>query len=270
MSSGLLGPRLIASPQRVVSLVPSLTEALFCLQAGHLLVGRTRYCVMPPEATTAAVVGGTKDVDVGAVLALKPQLVLAAKEENPRGKVTRLAQEVPVFLADPQGPEEVPALWRQLGGCLGHVERAEVLAQEVEQLLALPPLPALGAVYFVWAQPWMAAGPATYVSRLLAAAGFANAIAQQSRRYPQVGREQVLGAAIRVHFYPDEPYPFSLPADAARWGLPVTQAKGGNLLAGRVLCLAVSGANFTWYPSRTAEGLRQARGVRQHLAAEGL
>jgi ABC-type Fe3+-hydroxamate transport system substrate-binding protein len=91
----------IHAPRRVVSLVPSDTYNVVALGAADRLVGRTRYCDSP-EAAGAAVVGGTKDVDVDAVLALAPHLVLANQEENTRPALEALAQRVPVLVSLPR------------------------------------------------------------------------------------------------------------------------------------------------------------------------
>lgn len=91
----------IHPPRRVVSLVPSDTYNLIALGAADRLVGRTRYCEHP-EAAAAAVVGGTKDVDVDAVLALAPHLVIGNQEENTRAALEALAGRVPVLVSLPR------------------------------------------------------------------------------------------------------------------------------------------------------------------------
>src|ERR671913_1950400 len=78
-------------PERIVSLVPSLTEALFAFGMGERVVGRTRYCLWPPRGVgRVAKVGGTKKVDVQRVLSLEPDLVVAVREENTREDVEGL------------------------------------------------------------------------------------------------------------------------------------------------------------------------------------
>ena len=91
----------IHPPRRVVSLVPSDTHNLIALGAVDRLVGRTRYCDSP-EAAAVPVVGGTKDVDVDAVLALAPHLVIANQEENTRPALEALAARVPVLVSLPR------------------------------------------------------------------------------------------------------------------------------------------------------------------------
>lgn len=267
MRSFFLGPGLRETPQRVVSLVPSLTEAVFQLGCGKKLIARSDFCVSPAEVRALPSVGGTKTFDAAAVLALQPDLVLVAKEENPRAKVEALAAHVPVLVVDPEGPQDVPQVWRLLGSTLGAEGKAEEQAREVERLLATAAGPAIPCVYFVWKDPFMAAGPDTYVSRLLASCGFANVVPAGPRRYPRVAAAVVLAEDVRVHFYPDEPYAFALPAHLQDWGVRVEERPDHFVLAGRIACFGVSGADCTWYPSRTAAGLRRGRELHQRCLA---
>ncbi len=95
---------MVMKPQRIVSLVPSLTEALFSFGVGDRIVGRTRYCTQPPGAVgRVAKVGGTKRVDVERVLGLEPDLVISVREENTREDIEALqAAGVPVFVGEPE------------------------------------------------------------------------------------------------------------------------------------------------------------------------
>src|SRR3954452_10476340 len=100
----LSGYPVVMKPERIVSLVPSLTEALFAFGVGERVVGRTRYCTQPPRAVgRVAKVGGTKKIDVRRVLELAPDLIVAVKEENSRECVETLAEAgIPVFLGAPE------------------------------------------------------------------------------------------------------------------------------------------------------------------------
>src|SRR5689334_19567128 len=82
---------LAAPPRRVVSAVPSDTYNLFELGAGERIVGRTRYCVEPAaDVENIPVIGGTKDLDVDAIIALEPDVVIANQEENSEGDIVKL------------------------------------------------------------------------------------------------------------------------------------------------------------------------------------
>ena len=82
-----------ASPQRIVSLVPSLTEALFALGLGDRVVGLTEWCVHPAaEVVRVPKIGGTKTPDLDAIHALAPDLVIANQEENRKRDIEKLEQ----------------------------------------------------------------------------------------------------------------------------------------------------------------------------------
>ena len=104
------------APERIVSLVPSLTEALFAFGVGRRVVGRTRYCQWPPRGVgRVPTVGGTKKVDVGRLLELEPDLVVAVKEENSRENVEKIqAAGVPVFVGAPESVDGAIWLLREL------------------------------------------------------------------------------------------------------------------------------------------------------------
>ena len=91
-------------PQRIVSLVPSLTETLFALNLDRQIAGVTKFCVEPAAAVAAIEkVGGTKNPNLRAILALQPDLVIANAEEN------RLAGRGVDACARPQGVRHLSA-----------------------------------------------------------------------------------------------------------------------------------------------------------------
>jgi ABC-type Fe3+-hydroxamate transport system substrate-binding protein len=247
----------------VVSLVPSLTEAVFDLGAGSTLVACTRYCTRPDEGVRhVESVGGTKDPDVDRVVGLAPDVVLASREENTRRRIEAIARRVPVLVTDPAGPHDVPALWRELGAVCGREALAEEKAREVEAELArvssLARGDAPGFVYWIWREPWMAAGHDTYISELLGAAGWRNVLPAEHRRYPQIDPVQASELGARALLFSTEPYPFELPRDLAAFPGHARLENGVWRLAAGLTALAVDGALFSWYPSLTAEGLRRA------------
>src|SRR5690349_16208012 len=81
-----------ATPQRIVSLAPSITESLFALGLGDRVVGVTRYCEYPPEAQTRAIVGGFVDPNYEAIVELRPDLVaILAIHDEARAKLAGLS-----------------------------------------------------------------------------------------------------------------------------------------------------------------------------------
>ena len=178
----------VRPPQRIVSLVPSDTLNVFALGAGNRLVGRTRYCVEPEEALCLPVVGGTKDVDVEAVAALRPDLVLVNQEENSRAPIEGLARlQLQIFVSLPKRVAEGIAHLARLSRMLAVHEDPVVvdLLRRGYRAAALPP-PARPVRTFVpiWMDPLMTVNGETFIHDALRLAGGANVFADRVRRYP--------------------------------------------------------------------------------------
>jgi len=219
-------------PQRIVSLVPSLTEAVAATRP-ELLVGATDWCTHPADLDVRRV-RGTKNPDRRAILDLRPDLVLANKEENRELDVRRLREAgVPVWVtvieSVPQALSslrrlftealqvEVPA-WLPLAEGLWSGEPPDVLAR-----VAVP----------VWRDPWMVVGGSTFTGDLLRRAGLANAFASRPDRYPHVELGEIDADGVDLVVLPDEPYVFG-PDD----GPEAFRDTATTLASGRLL---------TWY-----------------------
>ena len=247
-------------PGRIVSLVPSLTEALFALGLGSRLVGVTEWCVHPAEAVAALPkVGGTKNPDLAAIGSLAPELVIANHEENTRRDVERLeASGIPVWVTYPRSVADGAALLRELAEA-GGAERTVVreVVEPVERALAqaLAERPEKGVRVFcpIWKEPWMAVGGDTYAHDLITLCGGENVFADRGdRRYPIVRDAEIVAAAPEVVLLPDEPYAFG-PGDAEELGrLPIPAAREG-----RIHC--IDGTLVSWYGPRIARALETLR-----------
>ncbi|HEY4669417.1 MAG TPA: helical backbone metal receptor, partial [Tepidiformaceae bacterium] len=162
--------------QRIVSLVPSLTELVWWLGRGDALVGRTRFCTEPPElAGTVPALGGTKNPRVERILALGPDLVLANKEENRREDVGALIDAgLDVLLTDPNTVDEAVAMILQVGERVGATARAEQLAADVNAALEEGSAREVRVFVAVWKKPLMGLGSETYGHDLLERVGATN------------------------------------------------------------------------------------------------
>lgn len=247
---------------RIVSLVPSLTELVLDLGLGPHLVGRTGFCVHPRDLLRAVPkVGGTKGFDRDKVLALAPTHVLVNIDENRRAEVEALAGCGPeIVVTHPLAPEDNCALYRLLGGIFDREALAESLCQAFGQAWTALRAAAAGwprerVLYLIWKDPWMTVGGDTYIARMLDAAGWAVAGADDSARYPVVDLARAAARAERI-LLPSEPYPFrardaaSLAADPRAGGRPV---------------LPVDGEMVSWYGSRAIRGLDYLRRLRHDL-----
>src|SRR5262249_30801378 len=123
---------LVAEPQRIVSLVPSLTETLFAIGAGPAVVGVTRWCVEPAASVaTVPKVGGTKNPDLARIAELAPDLVVMNAEENRREDFTALVDAgLTVFVTEPKTVADGVRSIVQLGELSGRIDRAARLAEE--------------------------------------------------------------------------------------------------------------------------------------------
>ncbi len=237
-------------PRRIVSLVPSVTEALFDLGVGPHLVGRTRFCCSPaPDLAAVPVVGGPKSVDPAALLALEPDLVLANCEENDRTQVEGLLRRgVRVHVAFPRSLADTAGFLEDLGRLVGRPTAGRRAAARLRGTAARRPGRRVRAACLVWQNPYITVSGDTLTSDLMAAAGAANLFRRAPTRYPRVTLRELRAAAPELLLLPSEPYPFRV-----RDGLALQRALP------RTRLLRLPGEWLTWYGTRTAEGLDALR-----------
>ncbi|MEU3366366.1 helical backbone metal receptor [Streptomyces pseudogriseolus] len=224
---------------RVVSLVPSLTEAV-AVSAPGALVAATAWCTHPAGLDVARV-GGTKNPAVDRITALAPDLVIANEEENRPPDLDALrAAGLDVLVTHVRTlPQAVGELDRVLSAC-GVRTRPRWL-DEAEAAWEAPPASeeVRTAVVPVWRRPWMVLGRDTFAGDLLARLGVRTLYADHSERYPRVPLEELRAARPDVVVLPDEPYRFTADDGPEAFpGLP---------------CALVSGRHLTWYGPSLAE-----------------
>ncbi len=222
-----------SSPRRVVSLVPSLTEAI-ALSAPSVLVGATDWCTHPADLDVVRV-RGTKNPDVARIVALAPDLVVANQEENRKVDVERLeAAGVRVWVTSPETvPDALDSLGRLLTVALGQDAEPAWLGAAREAWSGVVPPVRARAVVAVWRDPWMVVGPGTFAGDVLRRLGIANAYDAADGRYPHTTVEQIREHAPDLVVLPDEPYAFT--ADDGPEAFPGLD------------CRLVSGRLLTWY-----------------------
>ncbi|MGW0735452.1 helical backbone metal receptor [Streptomyces sp. NPDC002851] len=218
---------------RVVSLVPSLTEAV-AATAPDLLVGVTDWCTHPADldARGAVRVGGTKNPDVARVLSLAPDLVLANEEENRAPDLAALrAAGTDVLVTEIR---DLPSALRELErvlvrGC--RLARPEWLDEAAEAWGASASSGAeVRAVVPIWRRPWMVLGRDTFAGDLLARLGVTNVYAGHGDRYPRVPLEELRACGAELVVLPDEPYRFTADDGPEAFpGLPAALADGRHL-----------------------------------------
>jgi ABC-type Fe3+-hydroxamate transport system substrate-binding protein len=242
-------------PQRIVSLVPSQTELLHHLGLEDRVVGLTRYCVRPPHwSRTKTIVGGTKKVRSPLVAALRPDLILANKEENTEADVEALRAIAPVYVTDVSDLAGAVAMVRALGELTDRRRTAERCADEIERRFsALEPGPELRAAYLIWKDPIMTVGADTFIHDIMKRAGLANVFAHMSR-YPTLTPEALASANPEVVLLSSEPYPF---------GASHLQYFTSILPSARIIL--ADGELFSWYGSRMISAPEELLALRTSL-----
>ncbi|PJK15873.1 iron ABC transporter substrate-binding protein [Chryseomicrobium excrementi] len=198
-------------PKRIVSICPAITETLFALDATEHIVGRTKFCIFPKgEVERLPHVGGTKDVNIDQVRALKPDLILAEKEENTKETVEALSTIAPVVVMEVQTIDDSYRLIQDLGEVTGHLEQAETIAKDAKLAFErLPKLQNSRVLYFIWRKPYMVVGNTTYIQSVLEHLGLENAAKHLEGRYPDLTPELLKELAPDAILLSSEPFPFS-------------------------------------------------------------
>jgi ABC-type Fe3+-hydroxamate transport system substrate-binding protein len=231
---------------RIVCLVPSVTELLCDLGLGDQIVGRTGFCIHPRAIVRRIPkVGGTKSVDVEKVRALEPTHVIVNIDENEKPVADAIAQFVPhLVVTHPLAPLDNLALFRQMGETFGVRETAERLCAAFQRQYdeaTASTYPQRNVLYLIWKKPWMTVSRDTYISRTLALFGLQTFPAESNVRYPELA--SISGLEIDGVLLPSEPYPFrarDVAGVATLTGKPVQQ---------------IDGEMTSWYGSRAIRGL---------------
>jgi cobalamin transport system substrate-binding protein len=195
---------LAASPQRIVSLVPSVTEILYALGAEHLLVGVTDFCDFPPEARRRPKVGGMVAPSLEAIIALRPDLVIATNEGTREDTFTQLSRVgVPVYLVAAHHVADVMSLMRRLGELTGREAAAGPLVAGLEQRIeavkkAVLPLARPRVLYVLWPEPLIVPGRGALVTELIQLAGGQSLTADDPDAWPRYSLEAAVAKSPEV------------------------------------------------------------------------
>lgn len=217
--------------ERIVSLVPSLTEAVAVSAPGRL-VGATDWCSHPPDLDVARV-KGTKWPDIDRIRSLHPDLVLANAEENRPQDIAALREAgIAVWVT---APATVPEALTSLGRMLATIGLAEPgWLTEARSVWAAPaPAATTTAIVPIWRRPWMVLGRDTFAGDVLRRLGVDNAYNDHPERYPTIDIDDLRAESKDLVVLPDEPYAFS--ASDGPEAFPDTR------------CALVSGRHLTWY-----------------------
>lgn len=243
-------------PQRIVSLVPSQTELLHYLGLEKEVVGITKFCVHPEHWFRSKTrIGGTKHLHLDRIQALRPDLIIGNKEENPKEQIEELMQHYPVWMSDIQTLEDAYDMIHQIGRLSDRASKAGELVSELQNRFAsLPPLPSTPSVaYFIWRNPYMVAANHTFIHEMIQAAGFQNAF-QHKNRYPEISLEELKDLDVDLLFLSSEPYPFKN-----------KHFEEFKPFCQQAVIKIVDGELFSWYGSRLLYSAAYFKELREEL-----
>jgi ABC-type Fe3+-hydroxamate transport system substrate-binding protein len=225
---------------RIVSIVPSQTELLVDLGLADKIVGVTRFCIHPKDLRSKTVnVGGTKQLHLDRIRALKPDLIIGNKEENERCDIEALETEIPVWMSDIVTVSDALEMIHQLGEITATETKAAAIIQQItidfEELKQFAnQFPPKKVAYLIWKDPMMCAGKGTFIDEMLQLIQLENVL--QKDRYPELNERVEEPEVILLS---SEPYPFK------EKHLKDLQTEFPN-----AKILLVDGEIFSWYGSR--------------------
>ncbi len=246
---------------RVISLVPSWTETL--IEAGVNIVGRTRYCIHPTDQVISIpTVGGTKHVDWQKVRALKPDLLILDREENPKD----FAEQAPCtwWASDIRSVMDLPPTLLEMSRVAECSPLKEFASRWERVVLENPPpsdirkvLPGLiewvhplkgsetQVLYLIWHRPWMAIAPNTFIGSMLAQIGWADRLPSFDQKYPEIDLNS-FDPEKTLLLCSSEPFPFLKRRDVLK-DLPFATA-------------IIDGEIWSWFGIRSLRFLEVQRG----------
>jgi ABC-type Fe3+-hydroxamate transport system substrate-binding protein len=241
---------------RIISVVPSLTELIIDLGLQEQLVGRTRFCVHPKNAVKdIPIIGGTKNPRLEKIADLNPDFIIANREENREQDIRQLQEDYPVDVTEIETIENALLVIHRLGEKLGVSEMAEQLINKIStRLEQRPDEPPLRTVYFIWKEPWMTIGGDTYIHDVMNHWKLHNIFGSQER-YPKIPLDELADYDPELILLSSEPFPFK------EKHLPEVQQACPDA---RVLL--VEGEWFSWYGSRMLSAFERLNVWRKAIA----
>lgn len=235
----------VRSPRRIVSIVPSQTEYLFDLGLENEVVGITKFCIHPAKwQKTKQIVGGTKKLKIDVIRDLKPELIIANKEENTKEEITALQSDFEVYVSDVFDVSSALKMMNDIADICNRelyfedIKRSILSGAKTSKDLFLD---LKSAVYLIWNNPMMAAGCDTFISDMMHHSGFKN-LYEDHKRYPTISMEEIQKLNPSVLLLSSEPFPFN-----------ENHQKAFSKLLPETRVIIVDGEMFSWYGSRMSK-----------------
>lgn len=253
---------LSGEPDRLVSLVPNISELIHGFGRGQDLIGVTDYCVEPPDGFGHAQrLRGTKNPDVASIIALQPDLVFANDEENRKHDIERLEQAgIAVYVTRVRTITDVANTVENLASILACRPTGVAIADAIRAVAPVSPRELRPRVFCpIWRdgehrgeqETWWCVGQDTYAGQLLIDAGFNLVSSPTDPRYPQLLLHEVAAQQPDIVLLPDEPYKFTDTDQAvfAKWS--------------NTTVMPYAGTDLFWWGGRTPKARDTLRSLKR-------
>lgn len=233
---------LSSPPKRIVSLVPSISQLLVDLGLEKYIVGITKFCTEPIHLKTQCkIIGGTKNIHIDKIKELKPDFIIANKEENIENEILELKKFSKVWISNVKTLDDNFELISQLGNIFNKNFEADKIITKTKTTfnnLNFSKIKEKEVLYLIWKKPFMSVGKDTFIHHILSQIGLKNCIIEN--RYPVVNLEK--HKKVDYVFLSSEPYPFT-ENDMIDLQFCFQNSK----------IVLVDGALFSWYGSRLSK-----------------
>lgn len=232
------------TPKRIVSLVPSQTQFLYHLGLDEQVVGITKFCIHPKEwRDKKTKIGGTKNISLEKIKALRPDLIIGNKEENRREDIEALEFLAPVWISDISSLPDALEMMLEVGKIVDKEAKANDIVLKIKQDFGSLKMntPRKKVLYIIWNDPIISVGQNTFINDLLNRCGWENVI--KLERYPELNLPHTLSPDWV--FLSSEPFPFQ-EKHIANFKAHFPTAK----------IQLVDGEMFSWYGSKLLEAPR--------------
>ncbi len=241
---------------RIISLVPSLTELLFDLGLSDKIIGRTRFCIHPfGQVSNVSIIGGTKNPNIEKIRDLKPDLVIANKEENRKEDVELIREFCEVLVTEIDTVADAAKWMHKIGIKLGRAHESETIFGQIIKIIpTLSSLESISTAYFIWKDPWMTVGHDTYIHDVMKLFGLENVFGDKTR-YPETTLVELSEIKPRLVLLSSEPYPFKEKhIQELKLVLPDSNIE------------LIDGEWFSWYGSRMVPSFKKLKSWREKLS----
>lgn len=198
------------NPSKIICLVPSLSELLSALKLDDRVVGISKFCIYPTDwYLNKSKVGGTKNINHKKIDELKPDLIIANKEENDPNDIELISKKYPVWVSDINSFDDALHAIEWIGELTQSEKYAKSLIFGIHKAwsnITLSRLPIVSCAYMIWQEPYMAVGKDTYIDSILSKIHLKNVIKES--RYPEISMDLIKKKNPDIILLSTEPFPF--------------------------------------------------------------